>query len=186
MSVGQALVTAEEFKQIAIDRDGLVELVRGEVIEMSRPGAHHGLVCAEISRLLGSWAKPKRLGRVLTNDAGVQTERDPDSVRGPDVTFIRMERLVDGQVPTGWVEIPPDLCVEVLSPTDRWSEVVKKISEYFHLGIPEVWVLDPVRHEVQIHLDTNGTPRTLRDGDTLASEQLPGFECAVSELFEGC
>ncbi|MCA9027060.1 MAG: Uma2 family endonuclease [Planctomycetaceae bacterium] len=186
MSVGQALVTAEEFKQIAIDRDGLVELVRGEVIEMSRPGVKHGGVCAEITRHLGNWAAPKKLGRVIANDAGVQTEHNPDSVRGPDVFFIRMERLPNGGYPDGWLEVPPDLCVEVLSPNDRWSEVVEKISEYFRLGVPEVWVLDPARHEVQVHLNTNGLPRTLRDGDALTSEQLPGFECAVSKLFEGC
>jgi len=186
MSVGQALVTAEEFMQIAADRDGLVELVHGEVIEMSRPGAQHGLVCAEIAGELRNWAKPGRRGRVLTNDAGVQTERDPDTVRGPDVLFIRMERLPSGSVPAGWIEIPPDLCVEVLSPNDRWPDVVEKINEYFHLGVPEVWVLNPATHEVQIHLDTEGLPDVLRDGDTLTSDRLPGFECAVSELFEGC
>jgi Uma2 family endonuclease len=186
MSVGQALVTAEEFKQIAHEHDGLVELVRGEVIEMSRAGKLHGLVCGHVAFFLMSWSKSRESGWVMTNDVGVLTERDPDSVRGPDVLFIRKERLPSPGDDENWLTIPPDLCVEVLSPNDRWSEVIEKISEYFHLGVPEVWVLDPQKHEVQIHLQSNGSPDTLRDGDTLTSERLPGFECAVSELFEGC
>jgi Uma2 family endonuclease len=186
MSVGQALVTAEEFKQIAADRDGLVELVRGEVIEVSRPGAQHGLVCGEIASELRNWAKPQRRGRVLTNDAGVQTERDPDSVRGPDVAFIRMERLPEGPLTTGWLEFAPDLCVEVLSPHDRWGEVLSKIDEYLTLGVPEVWVLDPRKREVQIHVAAADALTILHEGEILTSERLPGFACAVSDLFEGC
>ncbi|MBX3440353.1 MAG: Uma2 family endonuclease [Planctomycetaceae bacterium] len=186
MSIAQSLITAEEFKQIAHDHDGLVELVRGEVVEMSRPGAQHGLVCAEIAGELRNWAKPERLGRVFTNDAGVQTERDPDSVRGPDVFFIRMERLPEGAVPDGWIEIPPDLCVEVLSPHDRWPEVVEKINEYFHLGVPEVWVLDPRQRAIQVHVTNAEALTVLRDGDILTSERLPDFAVAVADLFEGC
>jgi Uma2 family endonuclease len=186
MSVGQSLVTAEEFKQIAAERDGLVELVRGEVVEMTRPGVKHGAVRAEIARRLGNWASPQKQGRVISNDAGVQTERDPDSVRGPDVLFIHATRLPTPLDDENWLKIPPDLCVEVLSPNDRWQDVIEKIDEYFHLGVPEVWVLDPAKHEVHIQQNTNGSPDVLRDGDTLTSERLPGFECAVIDLFEGC
>jgi Uma2 family endonuclease len=186
MSVGQALVTAEEFTVIAAESDHKLELVKGEVIDMTRPGVKHGGVCAEVARQLGNWAVPTKRGRVVANDAGVQTERDPDSVRGPDVFYIRMDRLPGGEYPDGWLEIPPDLCVEVLSPHDRWPEVIEKINEYFRLGVPEVWVLDPATHEIQIHLDSQRLPTTLHDGNTLKSDRLPGFECAVSELFDGC
>ncbi len=186
MSVGQAVVTAEEFKQIAVETDGLVELVRGEVIEMSRPGAKHGYVCLNVGSELRGWARAGGHGRAVSNDAGIQTERDPDTIRGPDVYFIREERLHGGTLPDGWLEVPPDLCVEVLSPNDRWPDVIEKISEYFRLGVPEVWVLDPATHEVRAHLNAEGLPVVLRDGDTLTSDRLPGFECAVSELFEGC
>ena len=186
MSVGQALVTAEEFMQIAHDNDGLVELVRGEVIEMSRAGKIHGLLCSRITFFLMSWSNPDDLGWVMSNDVGVLTERDPDSVRGPDVLFIRKSRMQTLQDDHNWITIPPDLCVEVLSPNDRWADVVAKINEYFQLGVPEVWVLDPEKHEVQVHLDANGSPNTLRDGDMLTSKQLQGFKCAVRDLFDGC
>jgi len=186
MSVGQAVVTAEEFKQIAGDHDGLVELVRGEVIEMSRAGKIYGIVCGHVAFMLLSWSKPDKRGWVMTNDVGVVTETDPDSVRGPDVLYISAKRLPSALDGEGWLTIPPDLCVEVLSPHDRWPDVIEKISEYFRLGVPEVWVLDPATHEVQIHLDAEGLPVVLRNGDTLTSDRLPGFECAVSELFEGC
>lgn len=186
MSVGQALVTAEEFKEIARGHNGLVELVRGEVVEKSRAGKLHGLVSGQVTFFLTSWSKPQQLGWVITNDVGVLTERDPDSVRGPDVLFIRRERLPSPGDDENWLTIAPDFCVEVFSPSDRWAGVVAKISEYFHLGVPEVWVLDPERREVHIHRNSNGSPDVLREGATLTSEQLPGFQCAVSDLFEGC
>ena len=186
MSVGQSLVTAEEFKQIAAERGGLVELVRGEVVEMSRTGKIHGIVCGHVAFALIGWSKPGRLGWVMTNDVGILTEQNPDSVRGPDVLFINAKRLPTPLDDENWLKIPPDLCVEVLSPNDRWQDVVEKIDEYFHLGVPEVWVLDPAKHEIHVHRSTNGSPDVLREGETLTSEGLPGFECAVSELFEGC
>lgn len=186
MSVGQALVTAEEFLEIAAQSDVQVDLVRGEVVEVSRGTAIHGACCMTVGALLWTWARSGKHGRVASNDSGVLTERDPDTVRGPDVYYIRMDRLPDGKLPQGWLEIPPDLCVEVLSPNDRWPEVVEKINEFFQLGVPEVWVLNPETHEVQIHRDKEGLPDVLRDGDTLTSDRLPGFACAVADLFEGC
>lgn len=186
MSIAQALVTAEEFKQIAQDHDGLVELVRGAVVEVSRPGTKHGYICNEIGRHLGNWARSHRAGRAISNDAGVQTEHDPDTVRGPDVYFIREERLPGGKLPDGWLEVPPDLCVEVFSPHDRWKDVLEKIDEYFTLGVPEVWVLDPQKREVHVHLADGPVPAVLGVDQELTSQRLPGFCCAVRDLFEGC
>src|SRR5690606_30668743 len=110
------------FRQIAADSDVPLELVRGEIVEMTRPGVRYGGVCAGVATALFNWARPGQKGRVVGNDAGIQTARDPDSVRGPDVFFIRMDRLPGGKYPEGWLETPPDLCVEVLSPNDRWPE----------------------------------------------------------------
>jgi Uma2 family endonuclease len=186
MSVGQAFVTAEEFKQIAHDHDGLVELVRGEVVKLQRTGARHGVVCVQIAVPLLEWVKQVHGGYVMTNNVGIQTQQNPDTVRGPDVIFVRKSRFPDGLSDGDWLGIAPDLCIEVLSTHDHRPELVAKLNEFFQLGVPEVWTLDPETREVQIHLDPHRFPTTLRDGDTLTSERLPGFACAVSDLFEGC
>ncbi|MCA9069963.1 MAG: Uma2 family endonuclease, partial [Planctomycetaceae bacterium] len=110
--------TAEEAYELLLESPA--ELVKGELIEMVRPGARHGIVCGEVTFLLKQWNKHAQLGKIATNDSGVVTERGPDTVRGPDIYFIQNRRLPDG-APTGWVEVVPDLCIEVLSPNDRWS-----------------------------------------------------------------
>ncbi len=186
MSAEHVLFTAEEYFQIATEIEEPMELTRGVLFEMRRGGESHRTCCVTLSAVLGNWARPGQLGLIASNDCYLITERNPDTVRCPELYFVKTASLVDGQLPQGLFEIPPDLCVEVLSPDDRWSEVIEKIKEYFRLGVSEVWVLDPARHEAQIHLNTNGLPHTLRDGDTLTSERLPEFECAVSDLFEGC
>ncbi len=185
-TIQASLVTAEEFLQITADHDGLLELVRGEVREMNRPGSIHGFVCMNVGGELRTWAKGGRHGRVVCNDAGVVIQRDPDTVRGPDVYFIREDRLPNGELPAGWLEVAPDLCAEVLSPTDRWPDVLEKINEYFRMGVPEVWVLDPAKRQVHLHRADTPAPSILDVDQTLTSPHLPGFVCPISELFAGC
>ena len=114
----KTVVTASEFLQMS-DNDRY-ELVQGELVEMNRPGMQHGIVCTNVIFLLELWSREHSAGYVFANDTGVVTERDPDSVRGPDCAFVRADRLPDGPSGKGWLEIPPDLAVEVLSPSDRW------------------------------------------------------------------
>jgi Uma2 family endonuclease len=179
------LVTAEEFADISVQLEVLCELVRGEVREMTRPTVRHGGVCASISAILWNWAKLGRHGRVITNDASVVTQRDPDSVRGPDVCFITESRLPDGKYPKVWFEVSPELCVKVLSENDRWKDITDKASEYFACGVKEVWVADPELKQLHV-LPPDPPHRVLKANDMLTSNVLPGFECRVSEFFEGC
>lgn len=179
------LVTAEEFADISVQLEGLCELVRGEVREMTRPTVRHGGVCISIGAILWNWAKPQKLGRVIGNDSGVITQRDPDSVRGPDVCFITESRLPGGKYPKVWFEVPPELCVEVLSDNDRWKDIMDKASEYFDCGVKEVWVADPELKQLYV-IQPDPPPRLLKGNDILTSGVLPGFECRVSEFFEGC
>ncbi len=179
------LHTAEEFADLANERDGLCELVRGEVLEMTRPTARHGVVCANVSGSIWIWARQERKGRVVSNDAGVVTQRDPDSVRGPDLYFISESRLPGGQLPTVWLEVPPEICVEVLSQNDRWKDVLEKITEYLDFGVLEVWVADPELKQLHVY-GADAAPQLLLGEDTLQSPILPGYESRVSDFFEGC
>src|SRR5262245_28904410 len=106
-------VTLEEFE--ALPRDGRMrELVKGKVVEMNVPKPKHGFICLEIGAILREFVKPRRLGRVFTNDSGVITERDPDSLRGPDVGYYSYARVPAGKVPDGYYDAVPEIAFEVL------------------------------------------------------------------------
>ncbi len=182
-TVAQELITAEQFAEMSFDVP--VELVRGEIIEMPRPGMRHGVVCGNVYDPVKAWARSAQRGVVAINDTGVITERDPDSVRGPDVLYIAHERLPGGEVPSTFLEVAPDLAIEVLSPHDVWKDVLEKITEHFEAGVREVWVVDPEDRTVQV-FRPDAKPRKLSASDVLESpDVLPGFACSVAPFFEG-
>jgi Uma2 family endonuclease len=181
-TVAQDLITAEQFARMSFDVP--VELVRGEVVEMPRPEMRHGVVCSNVHDPVKAWARSTQGGVVAINDTGVITERDPDSVRGPDVLYITRERLPGGEIPSTFLSVAPDLAIEVLSPHDVWKNVLEKITEYFEAGVREVWVVDPEDRTMQV-FRPDAKPRKLDASDTLESpDVLPGFTCAVSTFFE--
>jgi Uma2 family endonuclease len=183
MSIGtQKLITAEEFAQMPDPPDGSQqELVRGVIVTMPPPGARHGECCFEVILRIGTFVKSHKLGKVFTNDTGFISERDPDTVRGPDVSFWSRDRLPES--PTGYIDIPPDLLVEVVSPGDHFTRVQKKVLHYLSRGVPLVWVVDPEDRSVTVYRP--GKQATiLEEGDTISGEAaLPGFSCPVRELF---
>jgi Uma2 family endonuclease len=179
--VQPSLITAEQFE--TMDGEFPRDLVRGEIVLMPPPGAVHGHVCGNVVFTLESWARPIDAGIVTANDSAVVTERNPDSVRGCDVAFTCWEKLPDRKVPVGAYRVPPDLVVEVQSPSDRWSDVMAKVGEYLELGVTEVWVVDPEDRSVDVFRDDRKPARLSNDEVLKCPDVLPGFECAVSEFF---
>ena len=181
-AIARKLITAEEFAQMPEPKDGSrQELVRGVIVTMPPPAARHGYSCSRIDRRLGNHVDEHHLGIVLCNDAGFITERDPDTVRGADISFWSHERLPE--LPDGYVQIPPDLAIEVVSPSDHYTRVQNKVREYLTNGVRMVWVVDPEDRSVTVYraLD-KGT--ILTETDTLSgADVVPGFACLVSELF---
>ena len=175
------LFSAEEFYELPDDGQ-IHELVRGELISEPLPGARHGRVCSNVVFVLQSWARRTGAGIVYTCDTGFVLERDPDTVRGPDVAFVSAERLRPDD--DGWFhEGPPDLAVEVLSPGNRRADMETKVGNYLDAGAAMVWVIDPVAETLVV--------RTLHDteafgvDDTFTAESLlPELRVAVRELFE--
>src|SRR5438477_11112897 len=121
MATALALMTAEEFGS-RTDPGYPEELVQGRILTIPPPTPRHGQVCSKVVRLLGVFADEHDLGHVLCNDSGVITERDPDTVRGADVTFYSYARVPKGPIAKGYLAVPPDLVVEVRSSDDRWGE----------------------------------------------------------------
>ena len=173
-------VTAEELERFP-DDDYRYELVRGRIIRMSPVGYLHGRIVVRLAAELERHARPRQLGDVLT-EVGFKLETDPDTVRAPDVAFIRQDRIAT--TPKGFWKGPPDLAVEVLSPDDRPSEIDAKVEEYLAHGALVVVVVDPERRTVStVRADRQPTVLTDADARLDLDDVVPGFSCAVRDIF---
>lgn len=172
-----SLMTAEELLQRP--NDGLrYELVRGELRKMSPTGFEHGDVELEIGSSLRAHVKKHRLGKVVVGDVGFRIESNPDTVLGPDVAFVRSERVVKTRK---FFEGPPDLAIEVVSPGDSYTEVEEKAAGWLRGGTRAVIVVDPARQSVRIHR----AGETVNVTDAIAIDDIiPGWRLPLSELFE--
>lgn len=184
-NIAAAKMTAEEFAEW-VERpehaDRWFELVRGEVIELPPPMKMHGLVCSNVGWALVTYVRQQRKGYVTSNDSGVILERDPDTVRGPDVAFYEDAQNFD-EVHPKYGEVPPRLAVEVLSPNDRADRVIKKITDYLRNEVEIVWLVDPEKRMVTVY-QQNKNPFEVRENEEITAEEvLPGFRCRVSEFF---
>jgi Uma2 family endonuclease len=182
-TVAEKLLTAEEFARLP-DPGYPTELVKGRVVAMASPGFEHDEICGEISRLVANYARDQNLGRTLTNDSGVVTERGPDSVRGPDVACYSYQRVPKGTKIRVYAEVKPEIVFEVLSPEDRWPKVLAKVAEYLDAGVLLVCVVNPTKNTV--HLYRPEEPDTILgpDDDWSAPEVLGEFRIPVRRFFE--
>jgi len=178
-----ALLTAEQFAERP-DPGYPEELVRGRVVPMPMPRPRHGEICSRAVRILGAHAEDRDLGRVLCNDTGVITERGPDTVRGANISFYSFARVPKGPFPDRYLDTPPDLVVEVLSPSDRWPKVLAKVAEYLDAGTTVVLVLDDQRRLAHLYR-VDGTTRLLGAEEELTVPDLLGdFHVRVGRFFE--
>jgi Uma2 family endonuclease len=175
-------ITGEEL--LELPNHGACELVLGRVVPMSPTGGEHGRVEGNFYRAIDAAARSRRAGKVLVGEVGIFTGRNPDTVRGADVAFISNERYERLESKRGFLKVPPDLVVEVLSPHDSAADLAQKLREYFAVGVRLVWVADPETKAVLAHRSLTDV-REFRDGDRLPGDDvLPGFDVAVAELFE--
>jgi Uma2 family endonuclease len=182
MSRSTRLVTAEELERLPGD-DYRYELVKGRVVRMSPVGLRHGTVVVRLAMLLGAHVNQGGLGIVAT-EVGFVLASNPDTVRAPDLAFIRQERLpaVD---PRGFWRGAPDLAVEVLSPDDRAPEVEEKVGEYLQHGVTVVLVVDPDNESVSVHRRL-APPLALQGADALLEigDVLLGFSATLASIFK--
>ncbi len=182
MGTIRTLTTADEL--FMMPDDGMRrELVRGELRTMTPAGGEHGAVVQNLSDLVGPFVRMHSLGRAFSAETGFLIATDPDTVLAPDLSFIRRERLPPGRIPTTFLRITPDLVVEVISPSDRYSEVEEKVLEWLAAGVELVWVLNPRTRTVKIHSRTEGVKLLTEVDELTGGSVLPGFSCPVAELF---
>jgi Uma2 family endonuclease len=183
MATALDLLTAEEFGSRP-DPGYPEELIQGRIVMMLPPAPRHGQICGEVHFLLRVHVDQYGLGHVLCNDSGVITERNPDTVRGADVAFYRYAKVPKGPIRRGYLDVPPDLVVEVRSPDDRWGEILTKVDEYLQAGVGVVIVLDPDSETAHI-FRPDQRPRELGPDDELTVPDLLGeFRVAVRRFFQ--
>ena len=160
------------------------ELVAGRVVPMTPTNPTHGRIEANVTAALRHFVRTQNLGVVMAGEVGVFTARNPDTVRAADVLFLSHVRNARRKRQEGFLDVAPELTVEVLSPTDRPDQVQCKLREYFAAGVLLVWVIDPATRTVEVHHGC-GDPLSLAPGAVLTGgDVLPRFRLPVDEIFE--
>jgi Uma2 family endonuclease len=182
------LMTVDEFwdfVNLPENADRLFELRRGEVTELSRPKQPHGIVSSNIATELTLYARQVRKGYILSNDTGVVLEETPGTVVGPDVAyFVDANINAYDEVEPKWAEVPPVLAVEVLSPSDKMSQVNEKIADYLKAGVKMVWLADPELKTVTVYRPDRIHVVLKAGGELAGGDELPGFTCRVGTFFQ--
>ena len=172
-------MTVEEFMNIDDDDRYRHELIKGELLTMPSPKPLHGRVVANLVILLGLHVKANRLGDVHA-ESGYHLEHDPDTVLGPDASFVSAERV--DRSDEHYYDGPPDLAIEVLSPSNRKGYVERKLAVYLETGTQSVWLVDPRHRTVEVISSLNNR-RMFHEDDELVDDTVPGFRVKVSEIF---
>lgn len=163
---------------------GRSELIDGRIVRMSPTNYRHGRIELRIGKLLDDFVAPRKLGKVLIGEVGIYTRRNPDRVRGADVLFITNETYARRSPGLAFLDVAPELVVEVLSPEDRAMDVTQKLREYFAIGVRLVLLVDPEARVVSVYRSLSDV-RELKEGDRLTGDDiLAGFDVPVAEIFE--
>ena len=182
--IGEKLLTAYEFLLLCQQRVIKGELVKGVVRETVSAGGEHGEIVITIGAVLTAHVRPNRLGRVAGSDAGILLERDPDTVREPDVAFISAEKLPLDVKVRGFYEVIPDLVVEVVSPNDSPQYVAERVAMWHGFGVPLVWAVYPVARTVAAHPLEGPAIIYTEDGTLDGGAVLPDFQCPVRDILD--
>lgn len=178
----ERLITGEELFRMPDSE--LSELIEGRIIRMSPTSHIHGRIEGRFYHLLASHVQAGQLGQVMVGEVGIYIRRNPDTVRAADVLYISNAHYAQSRSQS-YLDVAPELVVEILSPDDAWQAVTRKLADYFSIGVKVVWVADPDAHTVYAYRSATAAQQ-FNEGDTLtAPEVLPGLTVPVADLFAG-
>ena len=177
----KTLLTADEFYIFCGQNDGWYELVDGEVVELAPPNDEHGSTALNVGSALNNYRRLHGAGQARV-ETGYTLRTGPDTVRGPDVSFVLQPR-VEGRG-QGFVPGAPDIAVEVVSPSDTAAGMARRVADYLAAGSQRVWVVYPTGQRVVIHFAAGSV--ISYDGDDVITDEelLPDFSLPLSEIFE--
>lgn len=175
-----AKITAEQLWEMG--EDSRYELIEGELIAMSPAGGEHGQIEWRLAAYLGPFILSQDLGEGFGSETGFRL--GPDTVLAPDAAFISIERLPPDDERKGFMPLAPDWAAEVVSPSERPAETLRKVYVYLEAGVRPLWVIYPTSRTVTVYTQEQ-PPRVLAEDDTLdGADVLPGFKLPVRALFE--
>lgn len=175
-----ALMTADELFELP-DDGMFYELSRGRLICMPPAGPISSIVAAKVLVPLAGFVDEHGLGVYGVSEGGFKLASDPDIVRAPDVWFVRADRVPPGPPRTFWA-VAPDLAIEVLSPSDRFSQVMLKVREYLDAGVRLISVIDPEARTATVFRPGQRERVIDEDGVLDGEDVLPGFTIALSNV----
>jgi len=176
----ERLITGDELFEMG--DIGPCDLVDGTIVPLTPTGAEHGTIEFRLAADLINFVRQRRAAWVLGGELGVYTQRNPDRVRGADIAVVSKARLPNGPGKR-FLEVAPELVVEIMSPDDRWQDVRQKIIEYFAIGVDRVWIVEPENRSVLVFRSPTES-RQLTENDDLAGEgPLEGFSIRVAHVF---
>lgn len=182
MSTEQQLYTTQDV--LALPDDAYrYELVRGELRRMSPAGRKHGRLIMNISTPLDQFVRKHQLGVVYAAETGFILENNPDTLRAPDIAFVRQERLAALPEEDGFFAGPPDLAVEFISPNDLYTEVDEKVRDYLRAGTRMVVVVNPRKQTVTVYRSRKDIQLLTREDLLEGGDLLPGWFLPVTAIF---
>lgn len=177
--VKEKLITGKGL--LAMGDIGPCELIDGRIIPMTPTGDEHGTIELNLASELRAFVRQNKLGRVTGGEVGIYIRRRPDRVRAADIAFISAKRLP--KPVKGFLNVAPELVVEIMSPDDRWQDVREKLTDYFSIGVERVWIVEPQNRKVLVFSATTEVEE-YDEEETLRGEgALEGFAVKVADLF---
>ncbi len=187
MVMERQLISAERFFDIVgspVYEDRSLELVEGEIIEMSKPSGLHGQITFLLGLKIGIHVVENELGTVTAAETGFLLERNPDgrdTVRALDIAFLSRAKA-PAILPDSLVDVAPDLAVEVISPSNKVADMHRKVRQLLAAGTALLWIVHPETRTVEVHTRSGAT--TFEGDDVLSGgDVLPGFEIRVRDIF---
>jgi Uma2 family endonuclease len=182
MAVAPQLYTIQDV--IALPDDAhRYELVRGELRRMSPAGRKHGRLIMNLSTPLDQFVRDHRLGVVYAAETGFIIETNPDTLRAPDLAFVRQERVAAAPDDEGYFPGPPDLAVEFISPHDLYTEVDEKVLDYLDAGTRMVMIVNPRKRTVTVYRSRSDISLLTAEDVVQGGDVLPGWSLPVSAIF---
>ncbi len=180
--IGSRPVTADQL--LGMPDDGLRrELVRGELRTMTPAGYRHGWIAVNVTAPLAQHVRANDLGRVFAAETGFRIEGDPDTVRAPDVAFVRRDRVETVGDGEGFWPGAPDLAVEVVSPGDSFGEVEEKVFDWLDAGCRMVIVVNPRKRTATVYRSRSDIAVLTESDELEGADVVPGWRLPVRELF---
>ena len=177
----EELITGEEL--VVMGDIGPCELIDGRIVHMSPTGDEHGTIEFNLGSELRTFVRQRNLGRVTGGEVGITIRRRPDRIRGADIAFVSADR--QAKPVKGFLEVAPNLVVEIMSPEDRWQDVREKLADYFSIGVEHVWIVEPQNRKV-LAFSSLTDVEEYGQVDTLRGEgKLAGFAIRIADLFAG-